>query len=125
MKQPEGFIEKGKENLVCKLKHSIYGLKQPPRCWNATLERQLRHMGFIQLTRDPCIYRASEGEAFIIGVYVDDIILAGKSEKKMAYIKKALSDKFEMKDLGELHYFLGTKVIQDHKKVTIRPTSVH
>ena len=34
MKQPEGFIEKGKENLVCKLKHSIYGLKQSPRCWN-------------------------------------------------------------------------------------------
>ena len=119
MKQPEGFIEKGKENLVCKLKHSIYGLKQSPRCWNATLDRQLRHMGFIQSTSDPCIYTASEGEAFIIGVYVDDIILAGKSEKKMADIKKALSDKFEMKDLGELHYFLGVKVIQDRKKGTI------
>ena len=61
----------------------------------------------------------SEGEAFIIGVYVDDIILAGKSEKKMPDIKKALSDKFEMKDLGELHYFLGVKVIQDRKKGTI------
>ena len=119
MKQPEGFIEKGKENLVCKLKHSIYGLKQSPRCWNATLDRQLRHMGFIQSTSDPCIYTASEGEAFIIGVYVDDIILAGKSEKKMADIKKALSDKFEMKDLGELHYFLGVKVIQDRKKGNI------
>ena len=119
MKQPEGFIEKGKENLVCKLKHNIYGLKQSPRCWNATLDRQLRHMGFIQSTSDPCIYTASEGEAFIIGVYVDDIILAGKSEKKMADIKKALSDKFEMKDLGELHYFLGVKVIQDRKKGNI------
>ena len=31
MKQPEGFVEKGKENLVCKLKHSLYGLKQSPR----------------------------------------------------------------------------------------------
>ena len=76
-------------------------------------------MGFNLSTSNPCIYTASEGEAFIIGVYVDDIILAGKSEKKMADIKEALSDKFEMKDLGELHYFLGVKVIQDHKKGTI------
>ena len=93
--------------------HSIYGLKQSPRCWNGTLDR------FIQSTSDPCIYTALEGEAFIIGVYVDDIILARKSEKKMADIKKALSDKFEMKNLGELHYFLGVKVIQDRKKGNI------
>ena len=34
MKQPEGFISKGQEHLVCRLKRSIYGLKQTPRCWN-------------------------------------------------------------------------------------------
>ena len=76
-------------------------------------------MGFIQSTSDPCIYTASEGEAFIIGVYADDVILTEKSEKKMADIKKALSDKFGMKDLGELNHFFGAKVIQDHKKSTI------
>ena len=31
MQQPEGFIEKGKEHLVYKLRRSIYGLKQSPR----------------------------------------------------------------------------------------------
>ena len=63
MKQPEGFIAQGKENLVvCKVKHSIYGLKQSPRCWNATLDQQLKRMGFIQSTSDPCIYTSSEGE---------------------------------------------------------------
>ena len=51
-----------------------------------------------------------------LGVY---IIPVGKSEKKMADIKEALSDEFEMKDLGELHYFLSVKVIQDDKKGTI------
>lgn len=33
MRQPEGFIQKGQEHLVCKLKRSIYGLRQSPRCW--------------------------------------------------------------------------------------------
>ena len=37
MKQPEGFAAKGQEHLVCKLKRSIYGLKQSPRCWNSAL----------------------------------------------------------------------------------------
>ena len=44
MRQPEGFVEDGKEHLVCKLKHSLYGLKQSPRCWNHT---HLKSMGFV------------------------------------------------------------------------------
>ena len=39
MRQPEGFEVKGKEHLVCRLKKSIYGLKQSPRCWNTTLDK--------------------------------------------------------------------------------------
>ena len=46
MKQPDGYIKKGKERLVCKLKRSIYGLKQSPCCWNSTLDFQLKVMGF-------------------------------------------------------------------------------
>ena len=45
MKQPEGIIAEGKENLVCKLNKSIYGLKQSPKCWNTTLDTQLKKMG--------------------------------------------------------------------------------
>ena len=48
MRQPEGFITEGQEHLVCKLKRSIYGLKQSPRCWNHTLHNQLTEMGLVQ-----------------------------------------------------------------------------
>ena len=115
MKQPKGFVAKGQEHLVCKLKRSIYGLKQSPRCWNSALDSQLKKMGFVQTASDPCIYIASEGEMFIIGVYVDDIVLAGKSDKRMEDVKKAIAMQFDVKDLGKLHYFLGMKIIQDEK----------
>ena len=61
MKQPEGFASEGQE-----LKKSIYGLKQAPRCWNAVLDVQLKKMGFSQSTSDPCIYKSSEEEPFLI-----------------------------------------------------------
>ena len=52
--EPEGFAAKGKEDLVCKLKKSIYGLKQSPRCWNSALDNYLKELGFSQVSGDPC-----------------------------------------------------------------------
>ena len=119
MQQPEGYIEKGKENLVCKLNHSLYGLKQAPRCWNSVLDQKLKEIGFVQTVSDPCIYKAVSEDDFIIGIYVDDILLAGKSQERMKEVKSILSKMFEVKDLGELNYFLGVKVVQNHKDGTI------
>lgn len=113
MKQPKGFLTQGQEHLVCKLKKSIYGLKQSPRCWNSALDSQLKKMGFVQTDSDPCIYRASEGDMCIIGVYVDDIVLAGKSEDRLKEVKEELAKQFDIKDMGKLHYFLGMKVVQN------------
>ena len=48
MNQPKGFIEDGKEHLVCRLKHSLYGLKQGPRSWNPVLDKNLKDVGFQQ-----------------------------------------------------------------------------
>jgi len=47
---------------------------------------------------------------FFIVVYVDDLILVCNDQNKLLQIKKELSQKFEMKDLGELHFFLGMEV---------------
>ena len=114
MRQPEGFIEPGKENLVCQLRRSIYGLKQSPRCWNHALDSQLRDLGFSQTGSDPCLYVSSiQKEMFIVAVYVDDIILAGKTLTTVNAVKEKLSQRFKMKDLGSLHHFLGVKIIQD------------
>ena len=105
--------------MVCKLKKSIYGLKQSPRCWNSVLDQFLKKIGFVQATSDPCLYMASEGELFLIAVYVDDIVLAGSSDVRMKEVKQALSQKFQVKDLGDLHYFLGVKVVQNQKNRTV------
>ena len=116
MKQPENFVEKGKEHLVCKLKRSIYGLKQSPRCWNNVLDAFLKELGFEQTHADLCLYASSEGEMCFIAVYVDDLIIACKDECKIANLKRAFAERFDMKDMGVLNHFLGIQVVQDKKR---------
>ena len=70
-------------------------------------------MGFTQTTGDPCLYVSTEGEPFIVAVYVDDVLLAGKSDRRIKEVKCALSSQFNVKDMGELEYFLRVKVVQD------------
>lgn len=116
MKQPEGFVVHGLEHLVCKLKKSIYRLKQSPRHWNSVLDHHLQKMGFVPTTSYPCLYMASEGEMFVIGIYTDNIVLAGKKEKRIAEVEKTLAMQFEVQGMGELHCFLRMKIVQDHNK---------
>lgn len=124
IKQPEGFAVKGKEHLVCKLNKSLYGLKQSPRCWNYTLDEHLKTMGLVQTPSDPCIYVSEkDADPLIVAVYVDDIVLAGPSDEKITEVKQNISERFEVKDMGELKYFLGIQVIQEDGKVWIgQPT---
>ena len=72
-------------------------------------------MGFTQSTSDPCIYTSSKEGLLILAVYVDDIVLAEKSDKDTAEVKSALTKQFQVKDMGELHYFLGVSVKQNPK----------
>lgn len=111
MSQPPGFIEN--ENMVCKLNKSIYGLKQAPKCWNASLDNYLKNQKFVRSSSDSCVYTKVDGDVCIVAVYVDDIIIACKSVERIRDIKSSLSSRYKMKDLGELSYFLGVNVIQN------------
>ena len=112
MAQPERFVEKGKENFVCKLIKSIYGLKQAPRCWNVALDSYLKEIGFKQSESDPCIYLRNNGELFVIAVYVDDLLLACKSFDQIVSVKN-MCKKYLMPDIGPLKHFLGVQIVQN------------
>lgn len=114
MEQPEGYVQPGQEDMVCKLKKSLYGLKQSPRCWNQKFVTSVRSLGFVPSDADPCIFvkRHSDDEMSIIAVYVDDLIIMTTTVEEMQRIKASLSKNFKMKDLGSLHYCLGISVEQ-------------
>ena len=111
MKQLEQFEVKGKEHVVCKLKRSIYGLKQLSRCWNEALDKHLKRMDFKQSKNAPCIYILnSQGEINITAVYIHDIILAGKTSESIRKFINAIAEKFDITDMGKLRHFVGIKI---------------
>jgi len=111
MGQPQGFVHQGGEHLVCKLHKSLYGLKQSPRAWNQKLNVFIKSIEFMKSEANPSVYVAQVGDVkFFIVVYVDDLILVCNDQNKLLQIKEELSQKFEMKNLVELHFFLGMEV---------------
>lgn len=120
MQQPEGHEVHGKEDMVCLLKKSIYGLKQSPRCWNQELHEHLTNFCFERCKSEPCIYKGNvDGQKVLLAVYVDDILIASKYEETIKKIKIKLQNAFEVKDLGKLHHFIGIRVKQEKDHIWI------
>jgi hypothetical protein len=110
MEQREGFEVGTNENdLVCRLKRSLYGLKQAPRVWNQRIRLFLKSIGFDQTFSDPCVYINKETDA-TIAMWVDDLIIFGKDMASINDLKAQLNEEYEMKDLGELKYFLDIQI---------------
>ncbi|KAK1573098.1 hypothetical protein QYE76_008309 [Lolium multiflorum] len=111
MRQPPGYEDMGKTNYVCKLDKALYGLKQAPRAWYSRLSSKLVSLGFLSSKSDTSlfIYRKSGVTIFML-IYVDDIIVASSSQQATDALLQDLSKVFALKDLGDLHYFLGMEV---------------
>lgn len=117
MEQPEGFMERGQERMVCRLKKAIYGLKQASRTWNEKLHTTLLSQGFTRTHSDAGVYVYSHGQAeMILIVYVDDLLHLSPSLDEIKRSKKMLSEKFQMRDLGPATTFLGMRITYDRVK---------
>jgi Reverse transcriptase (RNA-dependent DNA polymerase) len=117
---PPGHKEENNSNFVCKLKKSIYGLKQSPRAWYEKLSSYLISCGFITSKADSSLFvNLDKYDTTIILVYVDNIIITGNNLEKIRQVKKQLRKNFDIKDLGLLKYFLGIEIAHSPKGLFI------
>ena len=126
MKQLEGYVDKDRPGMVCKLQKSLYGLKQSARCWNVAMDQFLKALGYVQSSADPCVYSKTEVKdgkkcLMIIALYVDDVVLASNDVQMLKMEKAKLKERFEMEDLGEIHHCLSMSIRRDRaaKELTI------
>jgi hypothetical protein len=90
----------------------LYGLKQAPRVWNDRIDGFLKSLGFQKSDVDSNLYfKVTGNQPVILILYVDDLFLT-RDEGLITWCKRELISKFEMKDLGLMHYFLVLEVWQ-------------
>ena len=103
---------------VCKLKKSLYGLKQSPRAWFGRFTKSMRSFGYYQSNSDHTLFlKKQHGKITALIVYVDDMVVTGNDPNERKALQSYLSSKFEMKDLGHLKYFLGIEVSRCDKGI--------
>ena len=121
MDAPPGFENTIGAGKVCKLKKSLYGLKQSPRTWFEKFTKSVHSKGFHQSQGDHTLFfkHGDNGKIAALVVYDDDIILMENDENEARRLKEELNKEFEIKDLGNLRYFLGIEVARSRKGILI------
>ncbi|WKA04845.1 hypothetical protein VitviT2T_022844 [Vitis vinifera] len=112
MTQPPGLIDQDSPSHVCKLKKAIYGLKQAPRAWYQELRSFLLQSGFTNSHADTSLFVLKFGGHLVYFlVYVDDLIITGDDEHLVNRYIHLLANRFFLKDLGKLSYFLRVEIV--------------
>jgi hypothetical protein len=119
MELPPGCkIPEAYDKSVCKLKKSLYGLKQSPRAWFGRFTKSMKEFGYCQSNADHTLFiKKQQGKITALIVYVDDMVVTGNDDEERKALQSYLSKEFEMKDLGPLKYFLGIEVSRSSKGI--------
>ena len=112
--------ELGGDAPFVRLKKALYGLKQASRIWNNNIDIFMKEIDFKQSIVEPCIYIYDDHNSkVIVGIYVDDLIIASQSLEQIHFMKNALMIRYSMKDLGDLNMIIGIKIIRDSNGISM------
>lgn len=121
---PKGYPQHDAHGKPCvlKLNKALYGTKQASRMWQFKLRSHLvDNMGCTNSIHDPCLFsRRVDDGIIVVGVYVDDIIVAHNGSKHLEWFTKQFTGPkgFRGKHVGNLSWFLGVEVTQ-HEDFTV------
>jgi len=109
---PEGFEQPG---CCLLLLQALYGLRRSPLLWLKEFSRTLTDLGLTQVGEEACIFTNKWLTVFF---YVDDIvaICQTKDLPKLHQFKEALMDRYELRDMGPLNWFLGIRILRDRQQ---------
>lgn len=121
VEHPPGYVKRGDEHKVYKLKKALYGLKQVPLAWYSHIKSYFAKKGFKKCPYEHSLFiKVKEGgKILIICLYVDDLIFTGNDESMFDGFKNSMIHEFDMTDLGRMRYFLGLEVMQEPEGIFI------
>ncbi|PRQ26985.1 putative RNA-directed DNA polymerase [Rosa chinensis] len=103
------------------LEEEVYmDMPQSPRAWFGRFSKSIKAFGYKQSNSDHTLFiKRKNAKITALIVYVDDMIVTGDDPKEINELQKYLSKESEMKDLGQLKYFLGIEVARSKKGISL------
>ncbi|GKE36066.1 retrovirus-related pol polyprotein from transposon TNT 1-94, partial [Tanacetum coccineum] len=113
VEQPKGYVAKGQEGKVLKLKKALYGQKQAPRAWNTRIDKYFQGHGLAKCLSEYALYMKFEYKSILLAcLYVDDLIFTRNSQSMIDKLKNSMMREFEMTYIGLMSYYQGIEVKQ-------------
>ena len=120
MSQPPGYHAPDSVGQVCRLKKTLYGLKQSGRRWYQKLVEIMTKLGLARCSVDQAVFfRRETRKLIIVLVHVDDCTIAATSILLINNFKSEITKHVEITDLGELHWLLGIEIKRNRENRTI------
>ena len=121
MEQPLGFVAQRESGLICRLRHSLYDLKQSPRAWLGRFSSVVQKFDMTQSTSDHSVFyhHTSSRQCIYLIVYVDNIVITGSDQHGLRKLKQLFFSHLQTKDLRKLKYFLGIEIAQSNSGVVM------
>ncbi|KAH9698867.1 hypothetical protein KPL71_024159 [Citrus sinensis] len=124
IEQPLGYVVKGHEDKVLRLKKTLYGLKQAPKAWNNRIDKYFQENGFTKCPYKHALYvKEKDGDILIVCLYIDDLIFTGSDPSLFEEFKRVMIKEFEMTNIRLMAYYLGIKVKQKKEGIFISQES--
>lgn len=100
MNVPLGYMANSKAKCVCKLRCTLYSLKQSPNAWFGRLSLVMRKYGFQQSNSDHTLFlKHQQGKITVLIIYLDDMIITRNDPKERTRLQKYLATEIEIKNL--------------------------
>lgn len=107
-------------NPVCRLRKSLYGLKQASRQWYKRLSSVLLGANYVQSPADNTLFVRKVLDSYVaVLVYVDDILIASNDDAAVKKLQALLRSEFKIKDLGPARFFLGLEIARSVEGISV------
>jgi len=118
MELPDGVQDNKRE--ICKLKRSIYGLKQAGRCWNELLTKVLIKSGLKQSKEDPCFFVKKKNKFLFCSIHVDDMVVVSSDNEFERNYMERIEQHIDVTNIGEAKTILGMQLDQEDEKMYVQ-----
>lgn len=120
MRQPTGFEKNASDGrpMACRLLQALWGLRQAGFLWYKRFTKELTKLAFQPLPDEPCVFKRTSDNTFIL-IYVDDAIIAASTRDAVYAIKQNLKEAFNIKELGTPSCFLGCNIDYHHHCIVL------